>query len=92
MKVGSLSGGASPYGAFDMAGNAMEWTADWYDSEYYSASPRKNPTGPANGAYRVVKGGSFFGEAFELRASARAMAWPSFQAYRMIGFRPLREQ
>jgi hypothetical protein len=43
------------------------------------------------GAYRVVKDWSLFGEAFELRASARAMAWPSFQAYRMIGFRPARE-
>jgi len=91
MKVGSLSGGASPYGALDMAGNAMEWTADWYDSEYYSMSPRKSPKGPATGAYRVVRGGSFFGEVFELRTSARAMAWPSFQAYRMIGFRPMRE-
>jgi formylglycine-generating enzyme required for sulfatase activity/predicted esterase len=91
MKAGASSGGASPYGAFDMAGNAMEWTADWYDSEYYAVSPRKNPKGPANGAYRVVRGGSFFGEVFELRASSRAMAWPSFQAYRMIGFRPVRE-
>jgi formylglycine-generating enzyme required for sulfatase activity len=91
MKVGSLSGGASPYGAFDMAGNAMEWTADWYDSEYYAVSPKKNPRGPATGAYRAVRGGSFFGEAFELRTTARAMAWPSFQAYRMIGFRPVRE-
>jgi formylglycine-generating enzyme required for sulfatase activity len=89
--VGSLSGGASPYGAFDMAGNAMEWTQDWYDRDYYALSPRRNPKGPATGAYRVVRGGSFFVEAFDLRASARAMAWPSFQAYRMIGFRPVRE-
>jgi formylglycine-generating enzyme required for sulfatase activity len=91
MKVGSLRGGASPYGAFDMAGNAMEWTADWYDRDYYAASPKRNPKGPATGAYRAVRGGSFFGEAFELRTTARAMAWPSFQAYRMIGFRPVRE-
>jgi formylglycine-generating enzyme required for sulfatase activity/predicted esterase len=91
MPVGSLSGGASPYGAFDMAGNVMEWTQDWYDRDYYAVSPRKNPKGPATGAYRVVKGGSFFVEAFDLRSSARAMAWPSFQAYRMIGFRPVRE-
>lgn len=91
MPAGSLSAGASPYGALDMAGNVMEWTQDWYDRDYYSVSPRKNPTGPASGAYRVVRGGSFFVEAFDLRSSARAMAWPSFQAYRMIGFRPVRE-
>ena len=91
MPVGSFANGASPYGALDMAGNALEWTQDWYDRDYYSVSPRKNPKGPATGAYRVVRGGSFFVEAFDLRATARAMAWPSFQAYRMIGFRPVRE-
>jgi formylglycine-generating enzyme required for sulfatase activity/acetyl esterase/lipase len=91
MPVGSFPAGASPYGALDMAGNALEWTADWYDRDYYASSPRKNPKGPATGAYRVLRGGSFFVEAFELRASARAMAWPSFQAYRMVGFRPARD-
>jgi formylglycine-generating enzyme required for sulfatase activity len=91
MKVGALAGGASPYGAFDMAGNVLEWTQDWYDRDYYAASPRKNPRGPAGGAYRVVRGGSFFVEAYDLRASARSMAWPSFKAHRMIGFRPVRE-
>jgi formylglycine-generating enzyme required for sulfatase activity len=91
MPVGSFSGSPSPYGAFDMSGNVLEWCQDWYDRDYYSVSPRKNPKGPASGAYRVVRGGSFFVEAFDLRTSARSMAWPSFQAYRMIGFRPVRE-
>lgn len=91
MSVGSFADGASPYGAFDMAGNVLEWCQDWYDRDYYSVSPRKNPKGPAKGAYRVVRGGSFFVEVFDLRVSARFMAWPSFQAYRMIGFRPVRE-
>ena len=91
LPVGSLAGGASPYGALDMAGNVLEWTQDWYDRDYYSVSPRKNPRGPAIGAYRVVRGGSFFVEVFDLRTTARSMAWPSFQAHRMIGFRPVRE-
>jgi formylglycine-generating enzyme required for sulfatase activity/acetyl esterase/lipase len=91
MPVGSFAAGASPYGALDMAGNALEWTQDWYDRDYYSVSPRKNPQGPATGAYRVVRGGSFFVEEFELRTTARSSAWPSFKAYRMIGFRPVRE-
>jgi len=43
--VGSYSRGASPYGALDMAGNVLEWVNDWYEQDYYSKSPPKNPTG-----------------------------------------------
>jgi len=35
-RVGRRVEGQSPYGAFDMAGNVWEWTADWYDAGYYS--------------------------------------------------------
>jgi formylglycine-generating enzyme required for sulfatase activity len=39
----------SPYGVFDMAGNAEEWTRDWFDSKYYHLFTRQmadNPFGP----------------------------------------------
>jgi formylglycine-generating enzyme required for sulfatase activity len=91
MEVGSFPKGASPYGALDMAGNVLEWCQDWYQRDYYKESPKKNPQGPAKGAYRVLRGGSFFFEEGDLRVSARSGGWPSLQAWRMIGFRAARE-
>jgi formylglycine-generating enzyme required for sulfatase activity/uncharacterized caspase-like protein len=58
--VGSYPQGASPYGLLDMAGNVCEWVNDWHDARYYESSPPKNPTGPVNGSYRVLRGGSWF--------------------------------
>ena len=57
--VGSYPTGASPYGALDMAGNAWEMTADWYDGDYYSRSPYQNPQGPSYGDLRVLRGSSW---------------------------------
>jgi len=83
--------GASPYGAMDMAGNVMEWCSDWYNRGYYSMSAKKNPKGPGKGAYRVLRGGAFFFESQDNRSYARSAGWPSLQAWRMIGFRLVRE-
>ncbi len=58
-KVGSYPDGASPYGVLDMAGNAAEWVADWYDAGYYSFSPSRNPLGPDSGQYKVLRGGAY---------------------------------
>jgi formylglycine-generating enzyme required for sulfatase activity len=42
-----------------MAGNVAEWVADYASTDYYDLSPASNPTGPAEGTYRVIRGGSW---------------------------------
>lgn len=57
--VGSFPENVSPYGAYDMAGNAWEWTWDWASDDYYQKSPRNNPKGPSSGVRRIMRGGSW---------------------------------
>jgi formylglycine-generating enzyme required for sulfatase activity len=83
--------GASPYGAFDMTGNLHQWCSDYYSRNYYASSPRKNPKGPASGAYRVLRGGTYRRSAWEVRAAARYSAYQAFQSNHFVGFRCVRE-
>lgn len=59
LPVRSHEAGKSPYGLYHMAGNAYEWVQDWYGTNYYETSPDKNPPGPSQGQFRVLRGGSW---------------------------------
>jgi len=50
---------ANGYGLFDMTANVWHWVADWYSDSAYAVSAASNPTGPAEGTERVIRGGSF---------------------------------
>ena len=70
-QVGSYPSGASPYGVMDMAGNVVEWVADWYQYDYYSVSPYSNPAGPSSGTYKVLRGGSWNYDWYLVRSAFR---------------------
>ena len=86
LEVGSFPEGASAYGIMDMAGSVWEWTADWYSANYYKQSPKRNPKGPANGKYRVLRGGAWDSIRAQLQCTYRHYEKERRQTY-TIGFR-----
>lgn len=78
---------ANALGFHDMAGNVAEWVSDWHDG--YSAAAQANPTGPATGTNRVVRGGAWTSSSYALRSSARTPIAPG-DWYSSLGFRVAR--
>ena len=76
----------NPFGLYDMHGNVAEWCRDWYKPEAYKDAAADNPTGPADGDKRVVRGGSFDQPAARARSAARAGVRPT-DRHLHVGFR-----
>lgn len=87
---------ANPFGLYDMYGNVMEWTQDWYSPDAYQNALFSNPQGPPhpqqeNYPLKVVRGGAWDGtfgqsEAKQLRSAAR-FSYATWTRSFLIGFR-----
>lgn len=82
--VGAFPFGAGPFGMEDLAGNVWEWCLDYL--ALYRGSPQLNPRGPANGAKRVYRGGSWKSRFSSIRTTFRGANTPNYSC-NDLGFR-----
>lgn len=94
--VGCFPGGRSPAHTEDQSGSVLEWTRSrWGDRREprypytyrpdYKGAERENLVAP-DGELRVVRGGSFNTEAWNLRSAFRSFSYPWIRRYD-LGFR-----
>lgn len=90
--VDALPEGVSPFGVYAMAGSLWEWTADWYNENYYSEAPIENPPGPETGFARVIRGGAwpYNNQSDRIRTANRFSLAPDFISS-TVGFRCARD-
>ena len=70
--IGSFLEGASSAGVLDLAGNAAEWVADWYNWDGYWAMPAINPVGQGPEWNRSLRGSSWY---FRMGMEDEAALW-----------------
>jgi eukaryotic-like serine/threonine-protein kinase len=88
--VMSKEPGRNPFGLFDMAGNVYEWCEDWYDDNYYSRMPKRNPLNRTKANFRVIRGGSWISFPRGMRVSNRYWIVPPYGS-KLMGFRCSRD-
>ena len=82
--------GSNAWGLYDMHGNVAEWCQDWYGEDYYGRILKADPTGPAAGRYRVLRGGGYSDTADNCRSARRGFCGPDVRL-ETVGLRLARD-
>ena len=72
-------------GIYDMSGNVYEWCSDWKGS--YSSAAQTDPTGPATGSARVIRGGGWGNIAKGCRVASRCCGGTPSYSFSDLGLR-----
>jgi formylglycine-generating enzyme len=72
------------FGLHDMIGNAGQWCSDWYGP--YGKATETDPTGPATGKLRMLRGGSWCSPPQFCRSAHRGGTMPGLR-FDSFGFR-----
>lgn len=78
---------ANAWGLYDMYGNVLEWTQDWEGE--YTSDAQTNPTGPATGERRIIRGGAIERPAYHATSAYRHSVPPGVRNI-PFGFRLVR--